>query len=51
MTFTQFIEYIKKQFNVYTNATTSNGMNLYLKDLSSNDLLDKKNWGFLQWNI
>ena len=42
MTFTQFIEYIKKQFNVYITSITSNGINLYLKDLSSNDILDKK---------
>ena len=42
MTFTQFIEYIKTQFNVYVTSITSNGINLYLKDLSSNDILDKK---------
>ena len=42
MTFTHFIEYIKKQFNVYVTSITSNGINLYLKDLSSNDILNKK---------
>ena len=31
----------KKKFNVYITSITSNGINLYLKDLSSNDILEK----------
>ena len=42
LTFTQFIEYIKKQFNVCITSITSNGINLYLKDLTSDDVLNKK---------
>jgi hypothetical protein len=42
MTIRQFIEYIKKEFNVDVNSINSNQINLYLKNVSSNDIFDNK---------
>ena len=42
MTIRQFIEYIKKEFNVDVNSINSNQINLYLKNVSSKDIFDNK---------
>ena len=42
MTIRQFIEYIKKEFNVDVNSINSNQINLYLKNVSPKDIFDNK---------
>lgn len=42
MTIRQFIEYLKKEFNVDVTSINSNQINLYLKNISVDNIFDKK---------